>query len=129
MTIRPQQLVCDVLSHNWCKHSPSPKKKLAGRDICEATMADNLFAECFFAHSAKKLFAACQTKNTRQRGFFAECQKIHSAKRHLAKKPLCRVFFLPSVFCLTLGKELLCIVREKNTQANLGKRLSAVVFT
>jgi hypothetical protein len=43
---------------------------------------------------------------------------------HLAKRLLCRVFFLPSIFYLALGKELLYRVPEKKHSANhmaLGK--------
>jgi hypothetical protein len=43
---------------------------------------------------------------------FAECQKI----KHSAKSFFAECFLLPRVFCVALGKELLCRVPEKNTR-------------
>ena len=76
-------------------------------------------------HWAKYIFAECQKKGTRQRRIlpsaekwhsakyiFAECRKKHSAKNTL-QSHLCRVFFLPSVFYLALGKDRLCRVPDK----------------
>ena len=59
-------------------------------------------------HSAKNYLPNVK-KNTRQTLIFAECQKII----HSAKNCLPCVFILPSVFCMTLGKDLICRVYEK----------------
>jgi hypothetical protein len=43
---------------------------------------------------------------------FVECQKRHSAKSFFTE-----CFLLPRVFCVALGKELLCRVPEKKHSA------------
>jgi len=89
------------------------------------------FAECFFLHSAKRVFAECQKTTLGKEG------SLPSVKKTLGKEGLCRVFFfytrrrtlfvkcfLPSVFSLALGKEALCRMPEKKNSANhytLGK--------
>jgi hypothetical protein len=50
------------------------------------------FAECFFfGHSAKKLFAKCQIKNTGQKKTLGKEDALPSAKKTLGKGLLCRV--------------------------------------
>ena len=69
-------------------------------------LGKDAFAECFFWHSAKRLFAKCFF-NTRQR------VSLPSVFLTLGKELLCRVFFfdtrqrasLPSVIFFTLGKK------------------------
>jgi hypothetical protein len=65
-------------------------------------------------HSAKKLFASVKNKT-------------------LGKKLLRRVFSFTEVFCVALGKELLCRVTEKNTRKKYDIRqrakFPAVLYT
>jgi hypothetical protein len=67
----------------------------------------------------KELFAECHKYNTRQ------INSLPSVKnKTLGKELLAECFLLPRVFCVALGKELLCRVPEKKHSAKnlaLGK--------
>jgi hypothetical protein len=41
--------------------------------------------------------------------------RVSKIKKKLGKEILCRVFFLPSVFCLAFDKKLLCRVPKKHS--------------
>jgi len=47
-------------------------------------------------------------KITLGKALFAECRK-----KTLGKQASCRVFFLLSVFCATLGKKVVCRIPDK----------------
>jgi hypothetical protein len=71
----------------------------------------------------KELFAECQ-KNIRQKKTLCRVSKI----KHSAKSFFAECFLLPRVFCVALGKELLCQVPDKKHSAKnlaLGKELNS----
>ena len=59
-------------------------------------------------HSAKSSLPSVVFVTLGKEPFAAECQKI----KHSAKSFFAECFLLPSVFCMKLGKELLCRVPE-----------------
>jgi hypothetical protein len=61
----------------------------------------------------KELFAECYIFDTRQRS------SLPSVKKHSIKSFFAECFILPRVFCVALGKELLCRVPEKNTRQSI----------
>jgi hypothetical protein len=67
-------------------------------------------------------------KSTRQRASCKETLGRVSKIKHSAKRFFDEYFLLPSFFCVSLGKELLCRVLEKKQLAKyltLGKELNS----
>jgi hypothetical protein len=67
-----------------------------------------------FVTLGKEPFAKCQKKTLGKETLYRVSKIKHSAKSFFAE-----CFLLPRVFCMALGKELLCRVSEKNTRQRI----------